>query len=281
MEVSMKLLAYPTDINKTRIVKIENIREETPNTKSFAFYDESCGQAKPGQFIMLWIPRVDEIPISLSTIDKTGLTEITVEKVGDATTILHSKRVNDSIGIRGPYGNGFQLIRGNVMLVAGGTGIASLAPLVESLKKIKAKITLIMGARTREDLLFLERTKNLSIRVGNRLIVTTDDGSYGIKGLAIDPVEELLKEEKFDMIYACGPELLTRKVFDLAEKHKTSVQVNLERIVRCSVGLCGSCVIGGFRICRDGPVLNSQQLEKISDGFGRHKLDFCGKKINF
>jgi len=82
------------------------------------------------------------------------------------------------------------------------------------------------------------------------------------------------------MIYSCGPELMLRSVFDIAEKHKTPIEASLERLMRCGIGLCGSCVIGKYRVCRDGPIFSSIQLREIKNEFGRSKLDFDGKTIN-
>jgi dihydroorotate dehydrogenase electron transfer subunit len=81
------------------------------------------------------------------------------------------------------------------------------------------------------------------------------------------------------MIYTCGPEPMMHKMFLLAEQHKVPLQASLERIMRCSIGLCGSCQIGKLRVCKDGPVLNSEQLRSIKEEFGKFRLDFTGKKI--
>jgi dihydroorotate dehydrogenase electron transfer subunit len=88
-----------------------------------------------------------------------------------------------------------------------------------------------------------------------------------------------LAKEKFDMIYACGPEKMIRKVFELAQQHSLSLEASLERLMRCAIGLCGSCVIGKYRVCRDGPIFASKQLNEVKDEFGVSKLDFDGRKM--
>ena len=84
--------------------------------------------------------------------------------------------------------------------------------------------------------------------------------------------------ECFDMIYVCGPEQMMFRIFQLAEQYEVPIQASLERIMRCGIGVCGSCTIGHLRICKDGPVLNSEQLRNIKGEFGKFYLDFTGKK---
>jgi dihydroorotate dehydrogenase electron transfer subunit len=88
-----------------------------------------------------------------------------------------------------------------------------------------------------------------------------------------------LDKEKFDMIYTCGPEIMVKKIFDLAQKRKLPMEASLERLMRCGIGLCGSCVIGKYRVCKDGPVFNAAQLNEIKDELGISKLGFDGSRI--
>jgi dihydroorotate dehydrogenase electron transfer subunit len=81
------------------------------------------------------------------------------------------------------------------------------------------------------------------------------------------------------MIYTCGPEQMMRKVSDLAEKHGVALEASLERLMRCAIGLCGSCVVGRYRVCRDGPVFTISQLKEVKSEFGVSKRDFSGKRI--
>jgi dihydroorotate dehydrogenase electron transfer subunit len=89
----------------------------------------------------------------------------------------------------------------------------------------------------------------------------------------------MLNKEKFEMIYTCGPEKMMRQTFDLAENHGIALEASLERMMRCAIGLCGSCVIGRYRVCRDGPVFTSDQLRQLKDEFGVSKRGFNGKRI--
>jgi dihydroorotate dehydrogenase electron transfer subunit len=267
------------NLNRMRIVEIHNSERENPTVKTLTFTDNLCAKAFPGQFVMVWIPGIDEIPISLSGINQDGLSSITVNSVGDASKALNKKKIGESIGIRGPFGNGFVLTGGNVMVVGGGTGIGPLMPLTERLVKVADKVTVMSGAKSRDNLLFLDRIPKILSKVNSKFLFTTEDGSYGFECLVTKQVEKRLAKEKFDMIYTCGPEQMMYKLFVLAERHKVPIQASMERIMRCSIGLCGSCVIGKLRVCKDGPVLNSNQLRSVKDEFGKKYLDFTGKKI--
>jgi len=159
--------------------------------------------------------------------------------------------------------------------------LVSLAPLTEKMvTQTKRKVTFMMGAKTRNELLFLERMKAAVSKVNGKMVVKTEDGSYGEKGLVTEPVERLLTTEKFDMVYACGPEQMMYKVFLLTERCKVPLQASLERFMRCAIGLCGTCVIGRFRVCRDGPVFSGDQLREVKSEFGHFRRGFDGKKTS-
>jgi dihydroorotate dehydrogenase electron transfer subunit len=257
-------------------VRIQGIREENPTVKTIVFQDKYSSEAKPGQFVMVWIPGVDEVPMSLSSTNSGGFSSITVAEVGEATTALHQRKVGDLLGIRGPYGNSFALASGKVMIVGGGTGLTPLVPLVDSLSKLPTKISFLIGAKTQDELFFLETIE----KAVSKVKVTTEDGSYGLKGLVTDVAGQILKKERFNMIYACGPEKMMLKLCLLAEQYKTAFQASLERYIRCGIGICGSCCIGEYRICKDGPVFSGQQLRKVQNEFGRFKRDVDGSKVS-
>ncbi|MEM3640428.1 MAG: dihydroorotate dehydrogenase electron transfer subunit [Candidatus Bathyarchaeia archaeon] len=270
--------AYLTAINKLRTTSILSAKAESPTVKTFTFKDKQCAKAKPGQFLMLWIPGIDEIPLSILNAEKKGTIAVVVKKIGEATKALHNKKVGELIGIRGPFGNSFTLKEGKILMVGGGTGIAPLLFLTRRLVSKTAKISFVIGASTKEELLFINELKALCSK--ENVIAATEDGSYGVKGLATEPVEALLANEKFDIIYTCGPEQMIRKVFDLAEKHEIALEASLERLMRCAIGLCGSCCIGKYYVCRDGPVFTKKQLKEVKAEFGFSKRGFNGRKIS-
>ena len=268
-------------VNQMRTVEVLESKKENCTVKTYTFIDKLCGTANPGQFVMVWIPGVDEIPISLSGINSDGLTSISVNVVGDASKALNQKEKGDIIGIRGPFGKGFTPVGGNVMVVGGGTGLGPMMPLTEKLVKIANKVTVMSGVKCRDNLLFLDSIEKLVLGVHSDTVVTTEDGSYGIECLVTEQVEQKLMKEHFDMIYTCGPEQMMYRTFLLADQYNVPIQASLERIMRCGIGLCGSCTIGKIRVCKDGPVLNSKQLRSINEEFGKFRLDFTGKKIKF
>jgi len=197
--------------------------------------------------------------------------------VGEATRALNSRKVGDVIGVRGPFGNNFTIKNGRILMVGGGTGIAPLLFLTKKLASETTKLVFVMGAKTKRELMFIDELDELCGK-GN-VVAATEDGSYGVKGLATTPLGTLLVKERFDMVYTCGPEHMMRKVLDLAEKHGITLEASLERLMRCAIGLCGSCVVGKYRVCRDGPVFTASQLKEVKSEFGISKRDFDGKRI--
>jgi len=267
-------------MNCPRIVEVREIVEEAYGIKSIFFSGRNLEKPKAGQFFMIWIPGVDEVPMSVSFIGKNEL-GITVKNVGEATAALHSLSVGDKIGVRGPFGNGFTLSDGNVLVVGGGIGIAPLHPLVMDLLNTTDSITVILAARTSRMLIFLDKISNILRRDCDSLMIVTDDGSAGLKGLASDIAGKLVEEKSYDHIYMCGPEIMMRKIFDKAEEKGIQVQACLERYMKCSIGLCGSCCIGEYLVCKDGPVFNSETLRKLKDEFGVFKRNSSGHPIRF
>jgi len=274
-----RLSVHPIVYNWTRTVRIEKVVDENPDVKTFYFRDKLCLEAKPGQFLMVWIPGVDEIPLSVSGVYSNGLASVTVARVGEATEAMHRLKPNNLIGVRGPFGNSFKISKGKVLLVGGGMGMAPLAFLAEKLAENSCEITFIIGAKSVQELLFLERIEKTLSQLKSKIIVMTEDGSLGQKGVATDPLDNLLREEKYDMIYACGPEPMIKKAFLATEEENIPFQASLERIMRCGVGICGSCMLGKYRVCRDGPVFSSRQLGEVIDELGNYKRDFNGNKV--
>ncbi len=273
----MKLSDYLTEINTMRTTNIVQVVTESPSVKTYTFIDKLCAKAKPGQFIMLWIPGIDEIPLSILSADEEGLTSVSVKAVGDATRHLHSMEAGATIGVRGPFGNSFTHNHGNVLLVGGGTGTAPLLFLAKALSGKTKKLSFVVGAKTRSELLFVDQLNKVCQE--KSLITTTDDGTYGLQCMVTEPLADLLDREKFDMIYTCGPEVMVKKIFDLIQQRKLPLEASLERLMRCGIGLCGSCVIGKYRVCRDGPVFNVEKLNEIKDELGISKLGFDGSRI--
>lgn len=259
-------------MNYPKIIKIKDIKTESQNVKTFKF--DYPGNVKPGQFFMIWIPGIDEIPMSVSFIEN-DVKGITFKKVGDATKALFDLKVADKIGVRGPYGNGFKITGKKILFVAGGTGIATITPTVEKATDKKISSHVILGAKNKDEIFFEKRIR----KNGAKLYISTDDGSKGYKGFTTDIAAEIIKNEKPDSIITCGPEVMMKKLLDLS--YSKSFQASLERYMKCGIGLCGQCCIGkGLRVCEEGPVFDGDTLKKIDD-FGRYKKDASGRKIRF
>ena len=269
---------YRIEANKLRTTRILSVKTESQTVKTFTFKDRECAKAKPGQFLMLWIPGVDEIPLSILNAREDGTVSIAVRNVGEATQALNAKRVGEVVGVRGPFGNSFTLRKGRILMVGGGTGTVPLYFLIKRLAHQTEKSVLVLGAKTRDELLFMDEVKKTMEGERGQFVATTEDGSYGIRGLCTEPLKELLVREKFDVVYACGPERMIRRIFDLTEEYGTDFEASLERLMKCAVGLCGSCVIGKYRVCKDGPIFDSKQLKEVKEEFGVSKRDFDGKR---
>jgi dihydroorotate dehydrogenase electron transfer subunit len=276
MGVQKKLSASLTTNNHLRTTRIIRIQTESPTVKTFTMTDRLCSKAKPGQFLMLWIPGVDEIPLSILNINN-GLVSVSVKAVGDATRHLHMLEAGATVGIRGPFGNNFTESRGRILMVAGGTGTAPLLFLAKQLSSKTERLSFVEGAKTKDELLFVRELGGICNE--KTLITTTEDGTAGLQCLVTQPLASLLDKEKFDMIYTCGPEIMVKKIFELTEKRKLPIEASLERLMRCGIGVCGSCVIGKYRVCRDGPVFNAAQLREVQDELGISKLGFDGSRI--
>ena len=242
-----------------KIVTIEKVVDETPTVRTLFFSDAILSQVLPGQFAMVWIPGVNEIPMSVMISQENGKAAFTVRKHGLATTELFSKKVGDQIGIRGPYGNSFTIKQGKLLLVGGGTGLVPLIRLVMFLKKTD-DVTIVMGAKTKSEVFFEALGNKLLEGTTHKVIAVTEDGSYGQKGLVTDVMEKLFQESKFDAVYTCGPEKMMHKIVQIASSNKTYVEASIERMMKCGIGICGSCCFGDVMACKDGTVFDGQTL---------------------
>ena len=245
------------------MVKITDIIDEATGYKTFLFnYNKNC---LPGQFLMVWLPRIDEKPFTVSY-NENGKAGITVQLKGRFTKELFNKSVGDKIGIRGPYGNGYTINNNKkACIVSGGSGTATVLPLVNSLNKP----TVIIGARTKDFLLYIDRLPNA--------IYTTDDGTYGIHGNVIEALKEELSSQKYDIVYTCGPEIMMESVIDVCKQKGVACQFTLERYMKCGIGICGNCTCGSKRVCVEGPVFSLRDLCELTE-FNKSHRARTGKK---
>ena len=266
----MKWLDEQRDPNHPHICTIERIVDETPTVRTLYFRDPVLADVKPGQFAMVWIPGVNELPMSVMVSDVGGQAALTVRKRGESSTALYNLSVGRQIGVRGPYGNSFEIKDGKILLIGGGTGLVPLMRLIK-FSKPSNEITLLMGSQTKNEVFFEEKAKELIPGSNLTVIPVTEDGSYGEKGYVTDVLEKLLEENTYDAIYTCGPELMMYKTVQMANKKGIFVQASLERMMKCGVGICGSCCVNDDLVCRDGTIFDGDHLSTKSEFGHSHR----------
>ncbi|MDB4979248.1 MAG: hypothetical protein JWM56_1434, partial [Candidatus Peribacteria bacterium] len=261
----------PLQSTLPKTYRIKDIVQNTPMVRTLTF-EGSIG-AKPGQFVMVWLPGLDEIPLSVA-FDDGAETKLTFFAVGDFTHALAARQVGDLVGLRGPFGTYYTWEPGeHIVMVAGGYGAAPMYFVAHEAVSHGCTMEVIVGARSKEHLLYideLQALEHISVHV------VTDDGSEGRKGFTTDILREIIAACKIGdptckdgkpvhQIFACGPELMLKKVFDMAEEFGIPAQISMARYMKCGYGLCGSCTLEplGIRLCVEGPILKSDVLRHV------------------
>ena len=232
---------------------IIDIRDENSTTKTLRL--DGVLEAGPGQFVMAWLPGLADKPFSLAGADPISLT---IAAVGPFSRAIHQLRVGDRLWVRGPLGQGFSLPpaeagTGHLLLIGGGYGVAPLLFLARLALAQGHAVTMIIGARRREDLLLADAFEALGVSVW----LTTEDGSAGLKGLVTEAIPAVLAQSSAQptAIYACGPTGMLAAIAAQTGPANIPVQLAWEAHMRCGLGLCGSCEVGaGWLTCLDGPV---------------------------
>ena len=256
---------------------ITRVIPENSSMKTLVF---DCDfDVQPGQFVNMWIPRVDEKPFSVAFANGREL-HLTIADVGPFSHLANELGVGDKAGLRGPYGQGFTFQPNqNIAMVGGGFGSAPLY--FTALHAVEAGCTVdfIIGARREDLLIYTDRVKDLK---GAELHIATDDGSVGHHGYNVEILAQLMEDKTYDTIMTCGPERMMAAVANLAEQYDTDAQISLERYMKCGFGLCGQCVVDptGDTTCTKGPVVSLDYVRKV-DEFGKYHRDNLGKKHDF
>lgn len=231
-------------------------------------------RAKPGNFVHLKVTP-NHYPLlrrafSVHSVDRQKKSfDVLFKVVGKGTEILSEKSQGDVVDLLGPIGNNFSLPQKgeNAMLVAGGMGVAPLWFLFSNLiKKVdKEKIIFFLGAKTKKEVLYYEKLK----KSGVNLIVTTDDGSFGNKGLITSAFLKEIRKRKNGtrdlMVYSCGPCEMLKRMSEISKEYDLSCQISWEGHMACGVGACWGCAVklknGGYkRVCVDGPVFDAREV---------------------
>jgi NAD(P)H-flavin reductase len=252
-----------------RVFRLVDRRQDTPDTFTMMLEPEDGAPLKfiPGQFTMLSAFGVGEVPISVSSAaNDDGPLQHTIRDVGAVTHSLSNTSVGDRVGVRGPYGTGWEVAAGaggDVVLVAGGIGLAPLRPaMLEVLRHRQryGRVVLLYGSRSPEDRLFTDELKRWA-NLGVEVLVTVDYGTSAWNG-RVGLVTSLIARAGFHprsaLALVCGPEIMMRfTAAALIERGvpEDRVRVSLERNMRCGVGLCGHCQYRELFVCLDGPVL--------------------------
>jgi len=256
------------------IAEILDIKEVAENIFLIKLTSEYVSSlCSPGQFINIRLKHTEfpflRRPFSIYNAHKADkYVEILIKIVGKGTEALCHSKKGEKADVLGPLGNTFNFSNYNhIILVAGGIGIPPLYFIYNKIKDQNLKFTFLYGARSKSDLI---ENKFLGIPEKN-LIISTDDGSHGIKGTIIDVLEKELQSRKLlkpVKILGCGPDKMLEKLDYLAQKHSIDTELSVESIMGCGFGVCQGCAIkvknsDGFSyklVCKDGPVFNSNTI---------------------
>lgn len=206
-------------------------------------------------------------PISIHSIDKEkGIVEFVFQIKGKGTEILSAKKEGEDVDILGPLGQGTFKFEGkkNIAVIGGGIGVFPLYELAKSAKE-SSKVNMYLGFRSKDYVVLEDEYK----KVSDKFVLTTDDGTYGEKGFAINFLKEDLEKEEIDGIYACGPLPMLKAVQELAKVKNIPCQLSLEERMGCGIGVCLGCAVkvsAGEQtvythVCKAGPVFDSKVVE--------------------
>jgi len=253
--------------------RVTDRRVETADTVTLELIGEDGPVFAPGQFAMLTAYGIGEVPISLSGGGRDGRLVHTLRSVGAVTKALHATAPGQMIGVRGPFGTTWDVdaARGrDVLVVAGGIGLAPLRPVVESVMSRRdefGRVSVLVGARTPGDLLFPADLRRWRQRADVRVIVDRPAGRWtGNVGLVTSLIPQAEAGPAAAVAYVCGPEVMMRFVAAALIRRgagEHDIQVSLERDMRCGAGWCGHCQLGPLLLCRDGPVFRYDTVEPL------------------
>ncbi|MEW6570425.1 MAG: FAD/NAD(P)-binding protein [Nitrospirota bacterium] len=258
--------------------KIKDIRTETSEVKTYTLSLEKRFVMQPGQVNMIGYPGVGEAPISISSLVSDGYFDHTIKAVGRVTRFIDTLRKGNYLFLRGPYGKGWPMDvarQNNILLVAGGIGLAPLKPVIQMIMQKRnffGEVTLIYGARNEESFLFTNDFERW--RKGISLHLTVDeilhpDAWRGRVGLVTDLVAEVEIDPDKTFAFVCGPEVMMRFVcrgIALRNVPPSRIYISMERRMKCGIGHCGHCQHYGLFVCKDGPIFPFDRVRGLPDG---------------
>lgn len=220
---------------------------------------------KAGHFVIVRVGKKGErIPLTIVESDlEKGTITLIVQKMGVSSMKLVNLEVGDYVtDVVGPLGNATHIEKvGTVLASGGGVGVAPMLPIVEAFKKAGNKVITVLAARTKELIILEEQMRKFS----DEIVIMTDDGSYGKKGLVTHGMEEIIKREKVDLAVTVGPAIMMKFVALLTKKYNIRTIASLNTIMVDGTGMCGACrvtVRGKTRfVCVDGPEFDAHQVD--------------------
>lgn len=226
----------------------------------------------PGQFVMVSVMGLGECPISITSTPTRHTLQLCIRRAGRITNGIMDSRIGDILGIRGPCGNGFPLqdMKKDIIIAGGGSGFATLRSLINYIvdrRRDFGKVAVVYGARTRQDLYFMQEYKGWQ-HAGIEVGITVDIGDERWKG-NVGLVTSLLdKLEIYSGSAAiCGPSVMINAVASKLMKEKgfdhSDIYVSMERHMKCGVGKCEHCMIGPYHSCQDGPVFTYDKVKTV------------------
>ena len=262
-----------------RLYTVQRVKQETHDTFTLELEPSSGGcelTFTPGQFNMLYVFGVGEVPISISGDPAHPTTLVhTTRAVGTVTKAMRQLKRGDVLGVRGPFGTSWPVdtLGGNdVVLVAGGIGLAPLRQAIYELLSRRdkyGKVVLLYGTRSPADMLFRKELEQWRARFDMDVYVTVDRAMGGWRG-NVGVVTNLIPRAPFDALnasaFVCGPEVMMRYTASELQKRGIKperIHLSMERNMKCAVGFCGHCQFGPVFICKDGPVFRLDQIREL------------------
>jgi NAD(P)H-flavin reductase len=275
--------AITTDPMLPQRYTVREVAKETPDTFTLRLEPEKTVNGslfQPGQFSMLWVFGVGELPISIS--GDPALHDrlvYTVRSVGQATHSLVNREVGDGVGVRGPFGTGWPVEAArerDVIVVAGGIGLAPLRPVIYHVlqnRKDYGRLVILYGGRSPRDLLYRKELAAWARSRETQVLVTVDYGGLNWRG-HVGVVTTLFKYSRLQpgrsIAMVCGPEIMMRFVvreLEMQGLSRDNIYLSMERNMKCAVGFCGHCQYGAHFICKDGPIFRYEQIRKLLEKY--------------
>lgn len=261
--------------------KIRDIREETSDTLTYSLElveepfrsDFNCS---PGQFVELTVAGYGEAPFSVAGWDgEDRQLELTVREMGEVTSALFELEESDSVGVRGPYGNGFPLEILNdyeyLLIIGGGIGIVPLRPLIRKFLREDFDVTVkcLLGARTPDDMLYLEESGEWNDdSVDTLLTVDQRDNEWEHEtGVVTELVSRISFTPPTTAAFVCGPPAMYPYVVETLNERNVrdeNIFISFERYMKCGIGKCGRCYLDDKFVCTDGPVFSYEEAKTFS-----------------